>query len=90
MRAACLPFFKIDKDEISSCYAICKFNLVPAEYRPKIALQSNSVKDTDWEHTDTEISLILIPTLVPLPYGKEIKSTTLDDDFNKKNARNFE
>jgi hypothetical protein len=40
-------FFKIDKDEIGSCYAIRDFNLVPAEFRPEIALQANSVKDTD-------------------------------------------
>ena len=28
-----------------------------------------------------EITLIAIPTLVPVPYGKEITSTTLDDIF---------
>jgi hypothetical protein len=28
-----------------------------------------------------EIALITIPTLLPLPYSKEIKSTILEDDF---------
>jgi hypothetical protein len=28
-----------------------------------------------------EIALIAIPTIALIPYGKEIKSTTLDDDF---------
>jgi hypothetical protein len=28
-----------------------------------------------------EIALIAIPTLAPLPYGKEMKSATLDDGF---------
>ena len=69
-------FFKINKDEISSCYAIRDFNLVPAEFRPKIALQANLVKDTDWDDA--------IPTLALLPYGKEMKSAILDDGFIKE------
>ncbi len=69
--------FRIDKDKIGSYYAIRECNSVPAEFHPEIALQANSVKDTDWEFANTEISLVTIPTLVPLPYVKEIKSTTL-------------
>ncbi len=75
-------FFKIDQDEIGSCYAIREHTKIPAKFRPKIALQSDSVKDTDWEDAQMEIALIAIPTLAPIPYGtKEIKSTTLDDKF---------
>ena len=74
-------FFKIDKDEIGSCYAIRDHNLVPTKFQPKIALQSDSVKDTDWEDAQMEIALIAIPTLVLISYGKEITSTTLDDIF---------
>ena len=40
-------FFKIDKDDIGSCYAICEHNKVPTEFRPEIPLQEDSVKDTD-------------------------------------------
>ena len=39
------------------------------------------MKDTDWEDAQTEIALIAIPTLILIPYGKEITSTTLDDIF---------
>jgi hypothetical protein len=74
-------FFKINKDEISSCYAIRDFNLVPAEFRPEIALQATLVKDTDWDEANMEIALITIPTLAPLPYRKEMKSAILDDGF---------
>ncbi len=58
--------FRIDKDKIGSYYAILEFNSVPAEFRPEIALQADSVKDTDWEFANTEISLVIIPTLVHL------------------------
>jgi hypothetical protein len=74
-------FFKTNKDEIGSCYAIHDFNLVPAEFRPEIALQADSVKDTDWDEANMEIALIAIPTPAPLPYGKEMKSAILDDGF---------
>jgi hypothetical protein len=77
-------FFKIDKDEIRFCYAIRDFNLVPAEFHPKIALRADLVKDTDWDEANMEITLIAIPTLAPLPYGKEMKSAILDDGFIKE------
>jgi hypothetical protein len=35
----------------------------------------------DWEYATNKTPLIAIPTLVPLPYGKEIESTTFNDDF---------
>jgi hypothetical protein len=39
-KSSSLAFFKIKKDEIGSCYTIRDFNLVPAEFRPEIALQA--------------------------------------------------
>jgi hypothetical protein len=74
-------FLKIDNDEVGSCCAIHEHNKVPAEYRPEIPLQADLVKDTDWEDATNKILLIAIPTFVPLPYGKEIESTTFDDGF---------
>ncbi len=74
-------FFKIDKDDIGSHYAIRNYSLIPAEFKPEIALQANSVKETDWDDAEMEIALIAIPTIVPLPYGMEITSTMSDDDF---------
>jgi hypothetical protein len=40
----------------------------------------------DWEYATNKISLIPIPTLVPLPYGKEIESTTFSNGFAKDQA----
>ena len=40
-------FFKIDQDEIGSTYAIVDHAKVPAEFCPEIALQADSVKETD-------------------------------------------
>jgi hypothetical protein len=74
-------FFKIDKDDIRSHYAIRDYRLIPAEFKPKIALQANSVKETDWDDAKMEIILIAIPTIVPLPFGMEITSTMSDDDL---------
>ena len=74
-------FFKIDQDEIGSCYAILEHTKIPSEFRPEIALQADSVKDTDWDDAQIEIALIAIPTIALIPYGKEIKSTTLDNNF---------
>ena len=74
-------FFKIDKDDIGSCYAIREHNKVPTEFRPEIPLQADSVKETDWDDAGVEIALIAIPNIVPIPFGTEINSTTADDDF---------
>ena len=74
-------FFKIDSDEIGSCCAILEHPKIPPEFRPEIALQSDSVKDTDWEDAQMEIALVAIPTFAPIPYGVEIKSTMLDENF---------
>ena len=74
-------FFKIDQDEIGSCYAILEHAKTPAEFRPEIPLQAESVKDTDWDDAEMEIALIAIPTIALIPFGKEIICTTLDDNF---------
>ena len=74
-------FFKIVLDEIGSCCAILEHPKIPPEFRPEIALQSDSVKDTDWEDAQIEIALVAIPTFAPIPYGVEIKSTMLDENF---------
>jgi hypothetical protein len=74
-------FFKIDQDEIGSCYAILEHAKIPTYFRPETSLQADSVKDTDWDDAQMEISLIAIPTIALIPFGKEITSTTLDDNF---------
>jgi len=73
---------KIDSGDIGSCTTIKVFDEVPEKFRPEFALLADSVKDTYWETTKKELALIVIPTLAPLPYGTDIKSTELDDhDF---------
>ena len=74
-------FFKIDKDDIGSCYAIREHDKVPTEFRPEIPLQADSVKDTNWDDAGVEIALIAIPNIVPIPFGTKINSTTANDDF---------
>ena len=74
-------FFRIDNNDIGSCYAICKHNTVPTEFRPEIPLKPDSMKDTSWDNADVEIALIAIPNIVPIPFGKDINSTISDDNF---------
>jgi hypothetical protein len=69
-------FFKINNDEVGSCYAIREHNVVPVEYRPETPLPADLVKETGWKYTANKISLIAIPTLDPLPYSRDIESTT--------------
>jgi hypothetical protein len=49
---------------------------------PKIPLEANIITDTDWESAPTtEISIITIPILAPLPYSTKIESTLFDNEF---------
>ena len=75
---------KIDSKEIGSCSTIQNFEEIPETFRPEIPLLVDSVKDTKWEKANKEIALIIVPTLVPLPFGTDIKSTILDNNFIKE------
>jgi hypothetical protein len=72
---------KIDGDDIGACTTIQVFPDLPEAFRPEFALLADSVKDTEWQEAKMELALIVIPTMAPLPYGTDIKSTELDDDF---------
>jgi len=72
---------KIDGDDIGSCTTIQIFADAPKTFHPESPLLAVSVKDTKWEVADKEITLIVIPTVAPLPYGTDTKSTVLDDNF---------
>jgi hypothetical protein len=62
-----------------------KYFDIPKNFRPEITLQIDSVKDTNWAKTNKEdIALVILPTLAPLPFGVDIKSIALDDDFIKE------
>ena len=71
----------VDGNDIGSCSMIQIFPDIPETFFPENTLQADSVKDTEWEEANKEIALIVIPTVAPLPFGMDIKSTVLDDDF---------
>jgi hypothetical protein len=72
---------KIDGDEVGSCFTIQNFMDIPKTFCPEIPLQFDSVKDTNWAKANKDIALVILPTLAPLPFGADIKSIALDDDF---------
>ena len=72
---------RIDGEDIGSCTRIQIFSNVPQTFCPESPLLADSVKDTKWEAADKEITLIVIPTVAPLPYGRDIKSTILDNNY---------
>jgi hypothetical protein len=75
---------RIDGEDLGSCTTIQIFSDIPETFCPESPLLADSVKDTEWEAADKEITLIVIPTVAPLPYGTDIKSTILDDNFIKE------
>ncbi len=77
-------FTKFDSDKIGSCFAIKKHSKIPTIFCPKIALKANIIKDTEWEFAEHDIAFCVIPILVPIPFGKIIKSISFDDLFIKK------
>ncbi len=82
-------FTKIEGNNIGSCFTIQSFNIVPKKFCPETPLQANTIKETNWEKATTENVLIALPTVVPLPFGKEFKSTSFDDSFIKEMGKNL-
>jgi hypothetical protein len=75
---------KNDAYEVGSCFTIQNFGNVTKELCPCILLQIDMVKDTAWEMATEDIALCILPTLVPLPFGKIIKSAVFDNAFTKE------
>ena len=73
--------FKIEGDEVGSCFAIEKHENIPMNHRPEFPLGADAVKGTCYEDADDELALVALPNVAPLPYGFEIKSVELDEDF---------
>jgi hypothetical protein len=63
------------------CFTIQNYKDIPKVFCPKIPLQAKMEKDTKWEETTKDIALIVLLTYSPVPFGKEIESTMLDEDF---------
>jgi hypothetical protein len=77
-------FTNINGDEIGSCFAIQQYSKIPTKFCPKIALKANIVRDTEWESTEHDITLCVVPILDPIPFGKNIESISFDDLFIKE------
>ena len=73
--------FKIDGDEVGSCFAIEKHETIPENHRPEVPLGVDAVKSTCYEDAEDELALIALPNAAPLPYGFKLKSSQLDEDF---------
>jgi hypothetical protein len=82
-RGSTPAIFKIDNDKVGFCYAVHNHSKVPVEFCPKPPLTIDMVKDMDWECTTNKISLIVIPTLVPLPL-KRLRTPSLTMTLLKK------
>jgi hypothetical protein len=75
---------KVDGNNIGSSFTIQNFTNIPNIFCLEILLLMDSVKNTEWEEANIEITLIVIRTFALLPYGADIKSTVLEDDFIKE------
>jgi hypothetical protein len=73
--------FKIEGDEVGSCFAIVKHETVPTNHRPENPLSADAVKGTCYEDAEDELTLIALPNAAPVPYGFDLKSSQLDEDF---------
>ena len=74
--------FKVDGDEVGSCFAIEKHETIPENHRPEVPLGVDAVKGTCYEDAEDELALIALPNAAPLPYyGYKLKSLQLDEDF---------
>jgi hypothetical protein len=78
---------KINGKEVGLCFTIQNYEDIPEIFCPKIPLQAKMVKDTEWEEVTKNIALIVLATLAPLPFGRDIESTMLYNDFMKEMAK---
>jgi hypothetical protein len=75
---------KVNGNDIGLCFTIQNFADIPNIFCPENPLRADSVKNMEWEEANKEIALIIITTFALLPYGTDIKSTILDDNFIKE------
>ncbi len=74
----------VDANKVGSCFAVEDHDGLLENYRPEIPLDANMVSGTNWENAEMDISLIALPTLVPIPFGIDFQSHTIDDAFADK------
>jgi hypothetical protein len=74
----------VEAEEVGSCFAVQNHDGLPENYRPEIPLEANMVSGTNWENAEMDISLIALPTLVPIPFGIDLQSHIIDDAFTEE------
>jgi hypothetical protein len=78
---------KIDGKEDGSCFTIQNYEEIYKIFCPEISLQAKMVQDTEWEEATQDIALVILPTLAPLPFRREVESTVLNNNFVKEMAK---
>ena len=71
----------VEADKVGSCFVIQDHDNLPENHHPEIPLEAKMVSGTNWENAEMEISLISLPTLVPIPFGIDFQLHTIDDAF---------
>jgi hypothetical protein len=73
----------VEANKVGSCFAVQNHDGLPENYRPEIPLEANMVSGTNWENAEMDISLIALPTLVPIPFGIDLQSHIIDNAFTE-------
>ena len=78
-------FFPVSVDPPAAFPALCSRDDIDESIRPKLTLTKKLLEGSDWEDTDKDLSLLLIPTMIPLMFGQTLPDTSVtDDDFVDK------
>ena len=59
---------------------------IPSKHHPEMPLQADIVKGTNYQNYPHKISMLVIPNLSPLPFGKKIEQTSFNDAFIEEMA----
>ena len=73
--------FKIEGDEVGSCFAVETYENIPTNLLPEHPLSPEAVNGTCYQEVNDDLSLVALPNVAPMPYGFDIKSSELDEDF---------
>ena len=81
--------FKIEGDEVGSCFTIERHETIPMNHCPEMPLGADAVKGTCYEDVDDEVALIALPIVAPLPFGFDLKSLRFGRRLCWRNEEGF-
>ena len=81
--------FKIQGDEVGSCFTIERHETIPMNHCPEMPLGADAVKGTCYEDVDDEVALIALPIVAPLPFGFDLKSLIFGRRLCRRNEEGF-